>query len=78
MIDIEATVTIGPSYSTFDRLPAGFGNPGQTDLDRLCASLDYLRLCCEFGEHEAGERPGDRPVAEQVGCHRQQGEVHDV
>ena len=56
MTDIEATVTTGPSYSTFDRLPAGFGNPGQTDLDRLAASLDYLRLCCRVGASEAGER----------------------
>jgi hypothetical protein len=67
MTGIEATVTTGPSYSTFDRLPAGFGNPDQADLDRLTASLDYLWLyCCKFGAREAGKRPGDELVAEQV------------
>ena len=64
MTGIEATVTTGASYPTFDRLSAGFGNAGQTDLDRLAASLDYLRLCCcKVDAHEADERPdGDQPL----------------
>ena len=56
-VEIETTVTQG---STFNRSLAGFGGPDHpTDLDRLAASLDYLRsCCCETGADEAKQYPG--------------------
>jgi len=43
---------------SFGRSSAGFVDSEPTDLDRLAASLDYLRLCCcAPGVDTASERP---------------------
>ena len=64
MLDTDATVTTGLRPSIFDRLPTGFGDPDQTDLDRLAASLDDLTLYCrEFATDEPGEHPAGEAVA---------------
>jgi hypothetical protein len=43
---------------SFDHASAGVVDSEPTDLDRLAASLDYLRLCCcAPGMDKAGERP---------------------
>ena len=43
MLDTDATVTTGLRPSSFDRLPSSFGDPDQTDLDRLAASPETLK-----------------------------------
>ncbi len=49
MTNTGANVT---TYSTLDRSPAGL----DADLDRLAASLDYLRIFCgELEEDQSGE-----------------------
>jgi hypothetical protein len=56
MLDTDATVTTGLRPSTFDRLPSSFGDPDQTDLDSLAASLDYLALSsCEPATDNANQ-----------------------
>jgi hypothetical protein len=65
MLDTDATVTTGLRLSTFDRLPSSFGDPDQTDLDRLAASLDYLALSsCEPATDNANQHPMAEALAE--------------
>jgi hypothetical protein len=65
MLDTDAIVTTGPRPSTFDRLPPSFGDPDQTDLDRLAASLDYLALSsCEPATDNANQQPPAAAIAE--------------
>jgi len=68
MIDTGVIVTTVTRSSTFDCLPANFGDPDRTDLDRLAASLDYLAACCckpgpdNASPHRAGEAIEATPV----------------
>jgi hypothetical protein len=65
MLDTDATVTTGLRPSSFDRLPSSFGDPDQTDLDRLAASLDYLALSsCKPATDKAGRHPMAEALAE--------------
>ncbi len=65
MLDTDATVTTGLRPSIFDRLPTGFGDPDQTDLDRLAASLDYLALSsCEPATDNANQQSAAEAMAE--------------
>jgi len=58
MIDTDVIVTTVTGFSTFDRLPPDFADPGPSDLDRLAASLDCLAVsCCKPGADKAGQQP---------------------
>jgi hypothetical protein len=48
MIDTDVVVTTVTRCSTFDRSPANFRDPDQTDLDRLAESLDCLAKYAPF------------------------------
>lgn len=67
MTDADTNVVTVTRSSTFDRASINIGDPPPSDLDRLAASLDYLKL--RFGTSSAGET-GQWPTGECVDEHR--------
>ena len=72
MTDADTNVVTVTRCSTFDRAPIDIGDPLPSDLDRLAASLDYLKL--RFGPSSADET-GQWPSGECVDEHRRLGGV---
>jgi hypothetical protein len=65
MIEADTNVAAVIYASAFDRTLADTENSGPADLDRLAASLDYMKhYFCRSTPDEAGEAPADRYPAD--------------